>query len=490
VVQTMGVKPRHVSPPSTHAMHALRAALDHPENLGGEFFPHDHHVGSLAMMKPQNQKQNYPPTPSRQHLTHGLQSDRMQGRDLSPSIGSFPDNYPQLRSSMGAPSPAIARAMPLRASMDASHDTTPSRFTGDVDPHAPVRRDWASQPSGKPIAVRVPPAEIHAEQRKKKWASDTEGASRNQEHQDALRFAVPMNPEGILMPTMWGVSNAPTSTPILSNAQAPSSQASQDTSANVDNGQLGIVFAHTSTPARSGSSTFNMHKITQVVPGSTAERCGLRADDTLIRVNQLLVDSISEADLRFLFGHVVGTNGMAIEVLRTRPSETNADSTRTELIHVVLTRVLAATSPDRGHYAPHSSPQVAAHTSPHRTSPQRPAQKRPSPLRGLPQQGPTGSAMHVRGQGWERASPQLARLANEARLQAIRPSSIDMQDPIIQEFRDGSRSSPDTASRLHVSLQCVSVMRHVHIYLYIYVYIYVLVYTYICIYIYVYIYIY
>ena len=92
-----------------------------------------------------------------------------------------------------------------------------------------------------------------------------------------------------------------------------------------------------------------MHKITEVMPGSIAERCGLMADDTVIRVNDLLVDGMSASDLRcqrnplpslslsldlyqvsldsfaaprYHFGQVLGSRSVAIEALRTLPSDT------------------------------------------------------------------------------------------------------------------------------------------------------------------------
>ena len=114
---------------------------------------------------------------------------------------------------------------------------------------------------------------------------------------------------------------------------------------NIDDGPLGIVFAHTSTPAateKSWDNGFHMHKITEVMPGSAADRCGLRANDTLIRVHDQLVDSMSEHDLRIHFGAVKGTRSMNIEVLRMQPS--GPHTTTSELVHLVLTRVVERAS--------------------------------------------------------------------------------------------------------------------------------------------------
>ena len=119
----------------------------------------------------------------------------------------------------------------------------------------------------------------------------------------------------------------------------------RDAEGEIDDGPLGIVFAHTSTPAateKSWDNGFHMHKITEVMPGSAADRCGLRANDTLIRVHDQLVDSMSEHDLRIHFGAVKGTRSMNIEVLRMQPS--GPHTTTSELLHLVLTRVVERAS--------------------------------------------------------------------------------------------------------------------------------------------------
>lgn len=269
---------------------------------------------------------------------------------------------------------------------------------------------------------------------------------------------------------------APHSTPTLAHAQPPPGHGEQQNT--VDNGPIGIVFAHTSTPTSQGAGfTFNMHKITEVIPGTAAARCGLKADDTLIRLNDRLVDSMSESDLRFYFGQLWGTRSMNIEVLRTRPSAENSDTTQTELERLVLTRVVNRDSADEtahnvtsplrlpahndgedatnaqgGSYAPHSSPQIEADVSPLQQNRVRPKMD-VKPL-DMPQSHRSDMPSAVQNDRTDGNYGNASERYDEGRPLALggRVPSIDLPDPIIQEFRVGVRRSPVAACRKDVRL--------------------------------------
>ena len=103
---------------------------------------------------------------------------------------------------------------------------------------------------------------------------------------------------------MSGMTLAPHSTPRLDVSLEPASQAVDAPfyTPDIDNGPLGLVLTHHTTPH--GDTIFNMHKVADVLHDSIAWRCGLKKDDMLIRVNDLLLDSMSPQDLRHHFSQV------------------------------------------------------------------------------------------------------------------------------------------------------------------------------------------
>jgi hypothetical protein len=201
---------------------------------------------------------------------------------------------------------------------------------------------------------------------------------------------------------------------------------------------------------------------------------------------------MSESDLRYYFGQLLGARSMNIEVLRTRPSAENPDSTQTELERLVLTRVISqdkaselygGTSPLRvptgtstaqeGSDAPHPSPQMGANASPSRPADAAPqvATHSLTPLKMSQQHVndlPVGllDAMVDGGVG-QRANRPFD--GDVPRALGGRLRSVDLPDPIIQEYRDGRRRSPVASSRKDVSVgileNCVlspSLVLHLH----------------------------
>ena len=472
---------RHISPgsnpPSAHALSALRAALDHPAN--------DHSNSKQTQPRiipdqrynaPELQRQQPNHQPMHQQQAHWSQSPQFKQHEPARGV----QNMVAMRASFsGSPhhsAPALPEDIPLRYTMGGSQ---------------PQQADFQN---ASPRAYRSPAAPIAI-----RTNAQVRTEARPPQPGEGSRFHYPANEAES---TAHQMAAAPHSTPTLAHAEPPSSQGGQQNA--VDNGPIGIVFAHTSTPtAQGGGFTFNMHKITEVIPGTAAARCGLKADDTLIRVNDRLVDSMSESDLRFCFGQLWGTRSMSIEVLRTKPSAENPDTTQTDLERLVLTRVMrqdptnaaghSMASPLRlpgrndaedarhaqgGSYAPQSSPQMGAHVSP---VPQNDAEPHeavgPSTTFEIPQRYVRSHASpgRVRGDipgtlqdGWADGNDHISntRLDDErAPSFGGRVRSIDLPDPIIQEFRIGTRRSPvatirkDVRIALHVSLRALSAFR-------------------------------
>ncbi len=452
-------RPRHVSPgsnpPSAHALSALRAALDRP--VQAERSPLPNH--SRFSFEPHRHDQKH------QHVYHHQQQQSQSEPQSQPLPQHAPwprpveqnsyfepskESTQSMRASLGAPPPpmSLAEDIPLRYTMGGSQPR-PADFQ-NASPRA-LR-------SVAPLSIRTN-AEVWTE------------ARRSAAEMDDSPLLYPAEGRGMTVPQM---AAAPHSTKTLAHAQPPPVHAGAQNM--VDTGPLGIVFAHTSTPtAQGGGFTFNMHKITEIIPGTAAARCGLKADDTLIRLNDQLVDSMSESDLRYYFGQLSGARSMNIEVLRTRPSAENPDSTQTELERLVLTRVISqdsasdlysATSPLRvpfatspaqeGSDAPHSSPQMGANASPSPSTDAAPrvATHSLAPLKishqhvdDLP--GGLQDARSGRGVG-EHAHKHFG--GDVPRALGGRTCSADLPDPIIQEYREGIRRSPVSRSRTDVSV--------------------------------------
>ena len=398
--------------PSAHALNALRAALDYPARSKS---PRQHQ----HLQQPQNSGSHA----SAVHRDHSSWSQNNNFRHAyDEQLPTKISPFPMRASYSAAPLHNSTSGAPLRATVGGHADLQRLDFSTRASP--------TTQRFSPPLAPPVQRCEARAE-----ILQDV----------DTLVTDDPVISD---MPSLM----APASTPTLRSAPRPPSDKSeraaerraqfmqqqqrggQGTAASpnagsvpapeslsssmepeVDKGPLGIVFSHTCSPTSSGNSIFNMHKVTNVLPGSIADRCGLRSDDLLMRVNGIPVDTLSAPDLRYHFGQITGTCTLEVEVMRM-------SAATTQRVRVVLTRARGPPS------LPGLPDYLAADFD---------AASNEIPLRSA----------HDGGANGHNAPPSSPRVDKyTAPLTAPRTSSME-KDPIIQEFKAGIRTSPNTGPR-------------------------------------------
>ena len=414
--------------PSAHALNALRAALDNPSPSRSQRL-HQH------LQQPQNSGSHAPAV----HRDHSPFSRNNNSRHSHDEQLSNKDQPVLMRASYSVtPIHIPISGAPLRATIGGHADLQSLNCSTRESPtmqrfSPPLVLPPTVQLISPQLALQAPPVqryEVHAEML---------------EDVDMLVTDDPVISD---MPPL----TAPASTPTLRNAPSPPSDRSEraaerraqfmqqqqrgghGTAASsnsdsvraqesrssrmeteIDKGPLGIVFSHTCSPTSSGNSIFNMHKVTNVLPGSIADRCGLRSDDLLMRVNGIPVDTLGAPDLRYHFGQITGTCTLEVEVMRMSVGTT-------QRVRVVLTRAKG----------PPSLPGLPDYLA--------------AGLDGASNEIPLQSLHDGRANGHNAppSSPRVDKYA--APLTAPRTSSSE-KDPIIQEFKAGIRSSPNTGPR-------------------------------------------
>ena len=373
--------------PSAHALSALRAALDNTAD--------SNHNWQQQQQQPQQQPQQ-PQQPQQQHYASHAGRSR---RDHSPWSHNGNARHPH-----NEQLPERMSTSPMRASYGSTplhNSTSGSPLRATIGGHADLQRlevarhaspVKAQRSAAPPMAYRAPSPQARTEMRHNFNAEAGDSGD-----------PIPHAPPDILA--------APHSTPTLGiSRELPS------IGPEVDNGPLGIVFSHTCTPTLNGDSIFNMHKVTKVLPGSIADRCGLISDDLLLRVNEISVDTLSAPDLRFHFGQLTGTRTLSIDVMRMVSQE--GSKSTTQRAQVILTRVKspAATRalPDYLTLGSDADANVIPRSSRHETG--------------------------AYGAHAPPSSPQVDSSSAPGILPGGRTSSVE-KDPIIQEFNQGLRAS-------------------------------------------------